>query len=748
LPLGATLLGTILSSDKTTISAMTGNRVAHPLLISLANIRMDVRLKSSNQAYLLLALLPVPKFIASKKQNGFLEKQLLHACIGMVLEPLRKAAALGVMMSDPLGYKRYCFTPIAAYVADLQEALAIAGVNSKTSPLTMATYTKFGDPFPHEPRTASTTIAQLQAVEDAIGTDAPIDVLLAEAKKFRLSGFRPFWGNYSLSDPSVFLTPEPLHHWHKMFWDHDARWCIRLLGAAEIDFCFSILQTQVGHRHFKEGISGMKQVTGREHQDIQRYIIPIIAGAAPQEFVIAIRALIDFRYRAQARVLTDRDCNKVLAALDEFHDHKQSILDAGVRVGKRSNPIDNWDIPKLELMQSVVPSIRANGAPIQYSADATEHANITEIKEPADHSNNRLYEPQICRNLDRLDKCKRFDLATSIRAASSGSPLACDEMREEDDDVDSDDHDLYVHVNSVRSGRQPVDYFAKASWLLDQQPPDVPRPHRTFSNLSTAFNLNRDASFKIMTVDEVAQRYGLSDLRPALADFVNKLQTGYLSPTIIGGSRKSPVNALLPFDGLQVWTKLRLQTRSLHQPFDVLPAQTLRAVPPSPEYNHGQYDAVVINIEPQQQWPASGIKGLVFMLSIHSSTYLSSGHCIAELRLIFHPMLPATQVIPGLDRFLSYAYRFDFIHRPSRGQRGLNPDPATGMYLLKRSTRNDGTRMGDVLPVAQICAPADLVPHFGPVADPHLTRNNQRELCTEFWLNKTFDKDTYFILDA
>jgi hypothetical protein len=41
LPQGATLLGTILSSDKTNITAMTGGRVAHLLLISSSNISMD-----------------------------------------------------------------------------------------------------------------------------------------------------------------------------------------------------------------------------------------------------------------------------------------------------------------------------------------------------------------------------------------------------------------------------------------------------------------------------------------------------------------------------------------------------------------------------------------------------------------------------------------------------------------------------------------------------------------------------------
>ena len=41
LPAGATLLGTVLSSDKTNISVLTGDRVAHLLLISLTNIKMD-----------------------------------------------------------------------------------------------------------------------------------------------------------------------------------------------------------------------------------------------------------------------------------------------------------------------------------------------------------------------------------------------------------------------------------------------------------------------------------------------------------------------------------------------------------------------------------------------------------------------------------------------------------------------------------------------------------------------------------
>jgi hypothetical protein len=48
------------------------------------------------------------------------------------------------------------------------------------------------------------------------------------------------------------------------------------------------LQPHTGLRHFKDGISQLKQVTGHEHQNIQQYIIAIIAGAASQEFIITI----------------------------------------------------------------------------------------------------------------------------------------------------------------------------------------------------------------------------------------------------------------------------------------------------------------------------------------------------------------------------------------------------------------------------------------------------------------------------
>jgi hypothetical protein len=92
-------------------------------------------------------------------------------------------------------------------------------------------------------------------------------------------------------------------------------------------------------------------------------------------------------------------------ALQRFHSHKQAILNAGACTGKKNRPINHWEIPKLEFLQSVVANIWANGAPIQWSADVTEHAHIKVVKEPTRAGNNQKHEEQICRMLDRVDKC-------------------------------------------------------------------------------------------------------------------------------------------------------------------------------------------------------------------------------------------------------------------------------------------------------------------------------------------------------
>ena len=112
LPPDATILGVVLSSDKTNISIMSGNHMAHPVLISLANINANIRSKASLHTYLLLALLPIAKFThKTTRVHSLLQDWLVHSALNIVLSPLKTAAAVGIMMNDPAGNLHYCFRP-------------------------------------------------------------------------------------------------------------------------------------------------------------------------------------------------------------------------------------------------------------------------------------------------------------------------------------------------------------------------------------------------------------------------------------------------------------------------------------------------------------------------------------------------------------------------------------------------------------------------------------------------------------
>ena len=610
---------------------MTGGRQAHPLLISLANILMDFRMKATNHAFLLLALLPISKFIhEDRKTRGVLENRMIHECLDFILKPLKKAAEVGIMMSDPLGFRRYVFTPLAAYIVDVQEALALSGVQGKTSHITMAMYKQFGDPFQHELRMASTTLERLHAIEETVSPWELADYIKA-ANAHRLNGVHcPFWRDWPLSEPSTFFTPEVLHHLHKMFWDHDAVWCIRVVGGAEIDFRFAILHPHTSFRQFNEGISKLKQVTGREHRDIQRYIIPVIADAVPKDFLIAVRSLMDFRYLAQAPEISDRICTEIDTALEEFHDHKQAIILARARLGKGKKVLDNWHIPKLELLQSVTSNIRENGAAIQWSADVTERCHVTEVKDPS-HGNNQGYESQICRSLDRADKCRRFDIATAIREARIDFRFLDDDPdpgNNDDDDglSENPEEDPLSIINTTATLitqiqpaapvtgtiRRNADYFELADALQQGLYPRSPLPFRTVVQGNTALHLTRDPHMKTMSVEDVIKTFNLPDLRGALADFLTRLDNN--DPFHIGGRRIGNFNSPLPFENLQVWTKVQVQNRSYFPPHHVLPPQSINASPPSGSWTHGHSDVVLINTDDGEVWPHSGLQGCILIL--------------------------------------------------------------------------------------------------------------------------------------
>ncbi|KAG1879921.1 hypothetical protein F4604DRAFT_1880050 [Suillus subluteus] len=649
LPNGTTLLGTILSSDKTNISALTGDRVAHPLLISLANIFMKTCAKMTSDSFLLTALLPVPKFIhKNRRMRGILEDRLIHQCLDIVLELLKQAARVG-----------------------------------------------------------SLTLTQLEVVRSQ-ADPLNLEVFFREAQKFWLNGvIKPFWSDWILAKPSHFFTPEMLHHFHWEFYDHDAKWLINAVSELEIDF----------------RISKLKQVTGQCHRDIQCSIIAVSTDAAPRTVLTAIRALMDFRYLIQASCIDDNDLKCISSALAEFHANKDAIITAGIRRGEGKKIITNWHIPKIELMQSVVPSICNTSVPMQWSADATEHAHITAIKDPARSSNNNNYDPQICHYLDREEKCRRFDLATGlldpykVKLAPGGFDEGDDEDEGDEDDIPAD----LLFTIPVPGRSQPItNYFVVAQHLRHKDVGSVPLPLRTFTVGRTAFHLAYSPSIRTITINEVAVKFGLPDLRAALVDFLYREAThGQHHVHSIGGGQRADPHVQLPFDNLQVWFKLCLQNTDFHENSNIEPAQTLNCIPPCDTWPCGHFDPVIANTEVGFLWPASGLQGAF----LHVVRLIC--HSVIQLRLIMRPIQTAGNTCH--NHFLTYAQCFDIV--PVLGSNA--PDPSTQLHILKRAK-----------------APVNLVPRFGITADSRLTAHNSLEHCSEFWLNKYWDKQLFFSLST
>ncbi|KAI6043167.1 hypothetical protein EDC04DRAFT_2600357 [Pisolithus marmoratus] len=362
------------------------------------------------------------------------------------------------------------------------------------------------------------------------------------------------------------------------------------LSATELDFQFSIIPHITSIHHFSNGIMKLKQVGGRVQRDVQQYIIIFITGAADLDVITAICSLMEFQYLSQATTLTSMTCDKIRALLQEFHNCRNALIEKGLCHGKKTKCVlKHWQIPKLELMQSVTPSVKCIGSILQWSADTTEHAHIEVIKDLASTTNNHNYDTQMCQCLDHYRKCQLFDTALALHGLMSGSipvpPLG----------QDTDDNDL-VTCEGDKDRNILDDIWA-------------PKPLCTFITGSTAIHLNYAPLLKHLPIDTVAEQFNLFDLHGALGDYLNCEGNFAQNLHTFGKKRRSPLDIYLPIKELDVWYKVQFQQKAYHNPSEVASMFTVHAHPPDGLLKYGQYNAAIMNIDDHWQWPSSGLQG-------------------------------------------------------------------------------------------------------------------------------------------
>jgi hypothetical protein len=284
-------------------------------------------------------------------------------------------------------------------------------------------------------------------------------------------------------------------------------------------------------------------------------------------------------------------------------------------------------------MQSVVTNIKANGATINWTADHTKHAHIEVVKDPARSSNNQKYEEQICHNLNHSHKCHQFDLTTAIQEAQvkfGTSPLP-----HFDDELNSNDKDIIfpkgINVpNQIGSSTTLLDtihtvsnigwmhqiatnYFKKAANLIQDYDSNTSVSFRTFmAGSRTVIHVNHEPYLRRTSINEIASRFHILDLVPSLAHFLMHVTKGDRSLYKVGGCRPLAARAgttSLPFQKLEVWQGLCIQSKDYHDPHIIHPPQTLCASPLTKEWPLGRFDTALINIDPDKEWPQSKITG-------------------------------------------------------------------------------------------------------------------------------------------
>lgn len=535
-------------------------------------------MKATSHSFSLAAYLPIPKFEnVSAQEQSLLSSRVYHVCLDIITQSLKRAEDVGSDLSDPTGQVRKCHTPLVSWIADLPEQRVLSGVTSNQSPTSIATLEQFGDGVCYPRRTRDITLVKIAI---ACSTTDPKDLpaFIKTCSALGLNGVhQPFWRDWGRADPSQFLTPDALHQWHKFFFDHVVKWVINIMGGEELDRRMAAIQPRVGVRHWPRGVSKLKQCTGREHRDLEKILVVCAAGAVDDSCLRAIRAIIEFIFLAQGLLLYPEHFHAQIEALREFHHYKSAIVTAGGRRGKHG-PIPHFNIPKLESMQGVVESAKLLGAAYQYTSDITERCHCTHVKKPWRSTNHRMPHVQCVRYMDRQEKCRKFELYTSLRYHGAGLV-----------------NEMVLEAGVMSS------HYPEATWLSQVLPASethsgrllkkslFSKVHHSSEELDIAFVVAKRADFKL-SVAAASAKFFLLDLQGALGDYFVLGQ----SYSTRGGQRRSSPNAALPFQDLLVYNNFRMQQTSAQDSRILLPTRTVQALPPTAVMIHGRGNTVLI----------------------------------------------------------------------------------------------------------------------------------------------------------
>ncbi len=210
--------------DKTHLNNTYGDKHIHGVYMSCGNIDKDIRTKLSARVWVMIAQIPVVKFL-EKTHQGILTQRLLHVCMDFITANLKECSKNPKYMADAKGILRLIRTILLAHIADFPEQQAIACVSGDASPISVARHAQLGLNTCQALRKAEYTLSKIKALLDSGVSPSNLSRYKTEARKAGLNGVhKPYWRDWRFAEPSTFLTPDALHQWHIFFAKHPMMW--------------------------------------------------------------------------------------------------------------------------------------------------------------------------------------------------------------------------------------------------------------------------------------------------------------------------------------------------------------------------------------------------------------------------------------------------------------------------------------------------------------------------------------------
>ncbi|TFY64160.1 hypothetical protein EVJ58_g2806 [Rhodofomes roseus] len=393
---GATVMPIIISSDKTQLTTFR-DKTAYPVYLTIGNLPKEIRRKPSHRGQILLAYLPASRLqhIKNKAARRRTLANVFHACLSMILEPLRKAGVDGVEMTSGDGVVRRCHPILAVYVGDYPEQVLVTGTYTGQCPICKCPHDELGN----YPRVCP--YRDVDEVLDALHLFGTADYNHAcEAAGIKPIQ-HPFWEHLPYVDIFRSITPDILHQLHQGVIKHLLAWITDIVGKDEVDARVKRLPPSHGMRVFHKGISGLSRVTGTEHKQIARFILGVLVDVPlprsdSSELISATKALLDFLYVSQYPVHSNMTLDALEHSLSEFHARKGIFVKLGAR--------DHFHIPKLHMLTHYVRAIKYFGTTDNYNTEATERLHIDFAKDAYRATNHKDEFPQMTKWLERREK--------------------------------------------------------------------------------------------------------------------------------------------------------------------------------------------------------------------------------------------------------------------------------------------------------------------------------------------------------